>query len=76
MTFNRIYPEFKKILRKKNQNDFGRRSSIASEIMTVRRLLEGMKSKNLNVVLLFVDFFKIFASIRLIEINGRNGSSL
>ena len=52
---NRIVPQIDKILRK-NQNGFRRNRSI-------RRILEGVRAKNLQTTLLFVDFTKAFDSI-------------
>ena len=56
---NRIEPN---ILRK-NQNGFWRNRSTTSQILTIRRILEGVRAKNLQVTLLFVDFTKAFDSI-------------
>ena len=60
--WNRIEPKINKILRK-NQNDFQRNRSTTSQILTIRRILEGVQAKNLQVTLLFVDFTKAFDSI-------------
>ena len=57
---NRIQPKFD-ILRK-NQNGFRKRST-TSQILTIRRILEGVWAKNLQATLLFVDFTKAFDSI-------------
>ena len=59
---NRIELEIDKILRK-NQNGFRRNRSTTSQILTIRRILEGVRAKNLQVTLLFVDFTKAFDSI-------------
>ena len=48
---------------KKNQNGFQRNRSTTSQILTIRRILEGVWAKNLQVTLLFVDFTKAFDSI-------------
>ena len=56
---NRIEP---KILRK-NQNGFRRNRSTTSQILTIRRILEGVRAKNLQATLIFVDFTKVFDSI-------------
>ena len=37
--------------------------STTSQILTIRRILEGVRAKNLQVTLLFVDFTKAFDSI-------------
>lgn len=62
MLHNRICPEIENILRK-NQNGFRKSRSTVSQILTVRRIIEGVKSRNLEAVLLFVDFSKAFDSI-------------
>ena len=59
---NRIEPEIDNILRK-NQNGFRRNRSTTSQILTIRRILEGVRAKNLQVTLIFVDFTKAFDSI-------------
>ena len=59
---NRIVPQINKILRK-NQNGFRRNRSTTSQILTIRRILEGVRAKNFQVTLLFVDFTKAFDSI-------------
>ena len=59
---NRIEPKIEKILRK-NQNGFRRNRSIISQILTIRRILEGVRAKNLQAIILFVDIIKNFDSI-------------
>ena len=59
---NRIEPKIDNILRK-NQNGFRRNRSTTSQILTIRRILEGVLAKNLQVTILFVDFTKAFDSI-------------
>ena len=59
---NRIEPKIDNILRK-NQNGFRRNRSTTSQILTIRRILEGVRAKNLQATLLFVDFTKAFHSI-------------
>ena len=59
---NRIEPKIDNILRN-NQNGFRRNRSTTSQILTIRRILEGVRAKNLQVTLLFVDFTKAFDSI-------------
>ena len=61
---NRIVPQIDKILRK-NQNGFRRNRSTTSEILTIRRIIEGVRAKNLQATLLFVDFAKAFDSIHI-----------
>ena len=62
MLLNRIQPTMEKILRK-NQNGFRKGRSATSQILTIRRIIEGVKNKNLTAALLFVDFSKAFDSI-------------
>ena len=59
---NRIEPKIDNILRK-NQNGFRSNRSTTSQILTIRRILEGVRAKNLQATLLFVDFTKAFDSI-------------
>ena len=53
---NRIEPKIDNILRK-NQNGFRRNRSTTSQILTIRRILEGVRAKNLQATLIFVDSF-------------------
>ena len=48
---------------RKNQNVFRRNRSTTSQILTIRRILEGVRAKNLQATLLFVDFTEAFDSI-------------
>ena len=48
---------------RENQNGFRRSRSTTSQILTIRRILAGVRAKNLQVTLLFVDFTKAFDSI-------------
>ena len=59
---NRIEPKIDNIL-KKNQNGFRRNRSTTSQILTILRILEGVRAKNIQATLLFVDFTKAFDSI-------------
>ena len=59
---NGMEPKIDNILRK-NQNGFRRNRSTTSQILTNRRILEGVQAKNLPATLLFVDFTKAFDSI-------------
>ena len=59
---NRIEPKIYNIL-SKNQNGFRRNRSTASQILTIRSILECVRAKNLQVTILFVDFTKAFDSI-------------
>ena len=49
---NRIEPKIDNILRK-NQNGFRRNRSTTSQILTIRRILEGVRAKNLQATLIF-----------------------
>ena len=60
---NRIEPKIDNILRK-NQNGFRRNRSTTSQILTMRRILVGIRAKSLQATLLFVDFTKTFDSIQ------------
>ena len=59
---NRIEPKSDNILWK-NQNGFRRNRSTTSQILTIRRILEEVRAKNLLASILFVDFTKGFDSI-------------
>ena len=60
---NCIEPKINNILRK-NKNGFPRNRSTTTQILTIRRILEGVRAKNLQATLLFVDFTKTFDSIQ------------
>ena len=62
LLLNRIRPELEKILRK-NQNGFRQKRSTVGQILTVRRIIEGVKAKNVQAVFTFVDFSKAFDSV-------------
>ena len=59
---NRIDPKIEKILRK-NKNGFPRNKSTTSQILSICRILEGVRALNLEATILFVDFSKAFDSI-------------
>ena len=59
---NHIEPKIDNILRK-NQNGFRRNRSTTSQILTIHTILEGIREKNLQATILFVDFTKDFDSI-------------
>ena len=62
MLLRRIRPEIENVLRK-NQNGFRSNRSTTGKILTIRRIMEGVKEKNLTAVLIFIDFTKAFDSI-------------
>ena len=59
---NCIEPNIDNILRK-NRNGFRINRSATLQILTIRRILEGIRAKNLKATILFVDFTKAFDSI-------------
>ena len=59
---NHIESKIDNILRK-NQTGYRRNRSTTSQIFTIRRILEGVRSKSLQTTILFVDFTKAFAFI-------------
>ena len=59
---NRIEPKIDNILMK-NQNGFRRNRSTTSQILTIRRIFEGVRAKKLQATILFVEFTKAFDSI-------------
>ena len=58
----RIQPAIDEILRS-NQNGFRKNRSTVGQILTVRRIIEGLKEKNLVVCIIFIDFSNEFDSI-------------
>ena len=54
---NRIDPKIDNILRK-NQSGSRRNESTTSQLLTIRRILEGVRAKNLQATILFADFTK------------------
>ena len=59
---NRIEPKTENILRM-NQNGFRRNRSTTSQMLIIRRILEGVCAKNIQVTILFLDFTQAFDSI-------------
>ena len=62
MILNRIRSAINPKLRM-NQNGFRPERSTISQILTLRRIIEGVKANNLPAVLTFVDFRKAFDSV-------------
>ena len=62
MILNRIKPHLDCHLRK-NQNGFRSGRTITSQILALRRLIEGVKDNNLEAILIFIDFKKAFDTI-------------
>ena len=74
---DRIRPHLDPLLRV-NQNGFRTGRSTLPQILTLRRLVEGIKEKQLPPILTFVDFSKAFESIhrgKLMEILKAYGIS-
>ena len=59
---NRIRTEVDPLLRN-SQNGFRPGRSTTSHILSLRRIIEGVKAKNLSAVIIFIDFKKAFDSI-------------
>ena len=62
LLLNRLRPYVDPILRP-NQNGFRQGRGTLSQILTIRRIIEGVKAKNLKAILTFVDFKKAFDSV-------------
>ena len=62
MLLNRIQPHIDTIL-SWTQAGFRKSRSTLSNILALRRLIEGMKQKNMALAMIFVDFSKAFDSI-------------
>ena len=63
LILNRIQPVLDPKLRP-NNNSFRPKRGPPSHILSLRRLIEGVKSHNLKVIITFVDFKKAFDSVR------------
>ena len=59
LLLNRIQPEMEKILRR-NQNGVRKDRSTIGQILTVRRIIEGVKARQIPATVLFDDFSKAF----------------
>ena len=62
MILHRIQPKIDVHLRR-NQNGFRPARSTTAHILALRRLIEGVKAKNLKSIIIFVDFKKAFDSV-------------
>ena len=62
MILNRLQPKIGKNLRP-NQNGIRPGRSTTSHILALRRLIEGVKTRNKKAIILYVDFRKAFDSI-------------
>ena len=62
MILNIIRPHLDWHLRT-NQNGFRSGRTTTSQILALRRLIEGVKDKNLEAILIFIDFKKAFDTI-------------
>ena len=60
---NKIKLEIEKIIWK-NQNGFRRNRFKISQILSIRRIIKGVRAKNIEATLLFEDFSKVFDSIK------------
>ena len=62
MILNRIRPVLDPLLRH-NQNGFKQKRTAVGQILAIRRILEGIKDKNLPAIFTFINFKKAFDSI-------------
>ena len=62
LLLNRCRPHIEPLLRP-NQNGFRVERSTTSHILALRRLIEGIKDKNLSCIITFIDFKKAFDSV-------------
>ena len=62
LILNRIRPHMEPLLRP-NQNGFRAERSTTSHILALRRLIEGIKDKQLECIITFIDFKKAFDSV-------------
>ena len=61
MVLNRIRPVLDPLLRT-TQNGFREKRTTVGQIIALRRIIEGVKNKNLPAVMTFIDFRKAFDS--------------
>lgn len=62
LILNRCRPHVEPVLRQ-NQNGFRAERSTTSHILALRRLIEGIKDRNLQCIITFIDFRKAFDSV-------------
>ena len=62
MLVNRIRPQIDNKLRR-NQCGFRESRSTVSQILALRRIIEGINDKNLRAIMTFIDFKKVFDTI-------------
>ena len=70
MILKRIRPYIDPLLRD-SQNGFRQERSTIGQILALRRLIEGVRARNLSAIITFIDFKKAFDSIhrgKLLEI--------
>ena len=70
LILNRIRPVLDPLLRN-SQNGFRLKRSTVGQILALRRILEGVKEKNMSCIITFIDFKKAFDTVhrgKLIEI--------
>ena len=70
LILNRIRPVLDPLLRN-SQNGFRPKRSTVGQILALRRILEGVKDKNMSCIITFIDFKKAFDTVhrgKLIEI--------
>ena len=73
MILNRIRPVLDPLLRH-NQNGFRQKRTTVGQILAIRRILEGIKDKNLPAIFTFIDFKKVVDSINRGEMAKVNRS--
>ena len=71
MILNRIQPTVDKLLRN-NQNRFRPGRGTIAHILAIRRLVEGIKTTNIQSIITFVDFKKAFDSIDRAVLNSQD----
>ena len=67
MILNRIRPKLDPWLRI-NQNGFREKRTTTSQVLALRRIIEGMKRKHLPAVMTFIDFKKAFDGGKVMKI--------